>query len=164
VGRGREVGQAGVAADEVFAQAGVEPLLFTHLLERVGGGLFDQPDRTHRVAHAAQKGVVLEHRELRFVVIPCLLPPLLASTRLKLRDARPDERVARPQVMVEERERTVLGDGGEPEAQLGEVDGERVRVHTIDARLGDAPLPVGELGLAVDPDLLRRDAKLDEET
>ena len=53
------------------------------------------------------------------------------------------------QVVVEEVQRFVGGDAGEPEGELGEFDGQRIDVHAVDAGFHDAPAPVGCLGVVL---------------
>ncbi len=158
-GRGREVREAGVAAGEVLPQAGVELLLLLYVLDRVSGALLDQPDAPDRARHAPPEGVVPEHGELVLVGLPRLLA--LAGAGAEPRDTGSHQRVAAPEVVVQERERPVPGDGREPQGELGEVHRERVQVHPVDAGLHYSPLPVRELRL---PGLLPGcDAELDQE-
>ena len=57
---------------------------------------------------------------------------------LSLRE--PDQGIATLQCMVQEREWVVLGERGQPEGQLGQVDRHGVLVHPVEAALGhDAP-------------------------
>ena len=61
----------------------------------------------------------------------------LPVERLDLRPGEADQGVAVPQGVVQEGERVVLGQGGEPQRQLGEVHGHGVAVHAVEATLGD---------------------------
>ena len=89
---------------------------------------------------------VLEHVELPGLLLLDLLPVRLAEDGRRrpaqVVDLRADEAVPALEVVVEEAEGPLGGDGGEPEAELGELHGEGVLVDAIDAALDDAALPV----------------------
>jgi hypothetical protein len=57
----------------------------------------------------------------------------------QLCDAGSHQRVADPEV-VEEGERLVAAHGREPQRELGELDGQRVEVHAVEAALGHETL------------------------
>ena len=59
----------------------------------------------------------------------------------------PDQRIAALQGVVEERERVVLRQGGQPERQLGQIDRHRVLVHPVEAALGHDAAGVEDLVL-----------------
>ena len=73
-------------------------------------------------------------------------PTFLGGDAAELVETRADERVATAQVVVEEVQRLVAGDGGEPEGKFGQFHGERIQVHAVDAGFDDAPPPIGDLG------------------
>ena len=57
--------------------------------------------------------------------------------RLDLPARQADERIAVPERVVDERQRVLLRQRGEPERDLGEVDGHGVAVDAVEAALGD---------------------------
>ncbi len=67
--------------------------------------------------------------------------------------AQADQRVAVAQGVVDKRKRMVLGQGLEPERELGQADGEGVAVDAVEAALGDEAAGV-ELDGLVDRDFL----------
>ena len=73
---------------------------------------------------------------------------------LRLPHPQADKRVAAAQVVVEKRERRADGEAVQPQRDLGQLDGERVLVHAVDAALehhaADDGL-VGELRLLQNP-------------
>ena len=68
--------------------------------------------------------------------------------RLKLPAREADERIAVAQGVVDERQRLLPGQRGEPEGDLGEVDGHGVAVDAVEAALGDPAARDDDLILA----------------
>ena len=58
---------------------------------------------------------------------------------LELGQREPDQRITVTEVVVQEGEGVILGQRGEPERELGQVDGHPVLVHSVKAALGDEP-------------------------
>ena len=50
-------------------------------------------------------------------------------------------------MMIEKVERLLGGNRGEPQGKFGQLHGERIQVHSVDASFNDAPPPVSDLGL-----------------
>ena len=69
------------------------------------------------------------------------------SGSLDLVACQPDERVAVPQRVVEERERMLTRQRHEPQRQLRQIDGDRVLIHAVQAALGHQPAGEDDLVL-----------------
>ena len=67
--------------------------------------------------------------------------------RFDLRPREADQRVAVAQRVIQEGERMILRQGDEPQRQLGEIHGDGVAVHTVEAPLSDLAAGVDNLVL-----------------
>ena len=67
---------------------------------------------------------------------------------LELSPRQPDQRIAVPQRVVDERQRVFLRQRGQPERDLGQVDRHRIAVDAVEAALGDEPAGKDHLVLA----------------
>ena len=75
----------------------------------------------------------------------------LRVKRLELIKIRqPKERVATPKRVVDERKRTVSPHGLKPQRDLGDLDGQRVLVDSVETTLGDESLCDSQLIFGVD--------------
>src|SRR5258707_837122 len=66
----------------------------------------------------------------------------------QLRQPGAEQAVADLETMVEETERPIGRQRGQPERQAGKLDRHRIEVHSVQAALGDGPADAGALGIA----------------
>src|SRR5579863_5114594 len=96
----------------------------------------------HGIRRIKNDGAVAKH-EFQLVLEAFAKEVLLGiSSPVKIADlagGEADQRIAMAQCVVEEREGMLLGEGGQPQRELGQINSHVVPVHAIKTALGDDP-------------------------
>ena len=121
----------------------VFPTLFLRLYSRhvAAGFALDLVNLANCFSNDAFEVRAESKTDLPFVAFAFLL-----RQATKLIETRADERVAAAQVVIEKVERLVGGNRGEPEGKFGQLHGQRIQVHAVDAGFNDTPPPICNLG------------------
>ena len=155
---GDDVGQGGEALSQVGAHRRIDALLLLHVGHRAPGAALNQPHTADGGRHRPGEGRIIKQRKLArlggggssggFDPHPPAPSPRTGEGEFgKVAGAGTDQRVAAAQMVVEERERAALRRRRQPERELRQIHRQRVEIHTVDATLGDAALPIGQIRL-----------------